>query len=66
MSARHKLNQACVNGALLVAGLAGACAESWTVFIALLVILVGLSIHAGNIRTSSTGRHGRKKRRRDG
>lgn len=65
MSARHKLNQACVNGALLLAGLVGACAESWTVFLTLMVILVGLSIHAGDIRTSSTGRSGKRRRRRD-
>tara|TARA_R110002072_G_scaffold191909_1_gene348624 strand:+ start:2650 stop:2850 length:201 start_codon:yes stop_codon:yes gene_type:complete len=65
MSARHKLNQACVNGALLLAGLVGACAESWTVFLTLLVILVGLSIHAGDIRTSSTRRPEKQRRRRD-
>ncbi len=64
MSARHKLNQACVNGALLLAGLVGACAESWTVFITLMVILVGLSIHAGDIRTTSTRRPEKRRRRR--
>ena len=65
MSARHKLNQSYVNGALLLAGFAGACAESWTVFITLMVIFVSLSIHAGDIRTSSTGRSGKQRRRDD-
>lgn len=64
MSARQKLNQACVNGALLLAGLVGACAESWTVFITLMAILVGLSIHAGDIRTTSTRRSEKGRRRR--
>lgn len=63
MSARHKLNQSYVNGALLLAGVIGACTESWTVFIALTAIFIGLSIHAGEIRPVSTPR--RKKRRRD-
>ena len=63
MSARHKLNQSYVNGALLIAGVIGACTESWTVFIALTVIFIGLSIHAGEIRPAST--HRRKKPRRE-
>ena len=63
MSARHKLNQSYVNGALLIAGVIGACTESWTVFIALTAIFIGLSIHAGEIRPAPTRRP--KKRRRD-
>lgn len=65
MSARQKLNQSYINGALLLAGFAGACAESWTVFITLMVIFVGLSIHAGDIRTSATRRSGKRRRRED-
>ncbi len=53
MNARQKLNQSYINGSLLLAGIIGACAESWTAFIAMTVIFVGLSIHAGEIRTTS-------------
>jgi len=52
MSAREKLNQANINGVLLVAGLIAACAESLTVFVTLTVIFTALAIHAGEIRTS--------------
>ena len=52
MSAREKLNQANINGVLLIAGLIAACAESLTVFLTLSVILTALAIHAGQIRTS--------------
>jgi hypothetical protein len=52
MNAREKLNQARINGVLLIAGLIAACAESLTVFLILTVILIALAIHAGEIRTS--------------
>jgi len=52
MSAREKLNQANINGGLLVAGLIAACAESLTVFLTLTVIFTALAIRAGQIRTS--------------
>lgn len=52
MSARQKLNQAYINGVLLIAGLIAACAESLTVFVTLTVIFIALAIHAGEIRTS--------------
>lgn len=67
MSARQKLNQACVNGAMLLAGLIAACAESWTVFITLTVIFTVMSIHAGDIRMSprSDNRSGRRQKRRE-
>ncbi len=65
MSARHKLNQSYVNGALLIAGVIGACTESWTVFIALTAIFIGLSIHAGEIRPASTRRRRKHRRRND-
>jgi|GEM_PF-176857 hypothetical protein len=63
MSARQKLNQAYINGALLLAGVIGASTESWTVFITLTVILVVLSIHGGDIRTTPRSSRGPVQRR---
>jgi hypothetical protein len=67
MSARNKLNQACANGVMLVAGLIAACAESWTVFITLTVIFTVLSSHAGDIRMSPRPNDcsGRRQKRRE-
>ena len=56
MSARHKLNQAHVQGALVMAGVIGAACGSWTVFWIAAAILVGLSLHSGDIRPTG-GRH---------
>lgn len=56
MSARHKLNQANVNGTLVIAGVVGAATESWTLFVILVAILVALSVHSGDIRLSSRRR----------
>jgi hypothetical protein len=50
MSARQKLNQSYVNGALLIAGVIGACTESWTAFMVFAAVFVALSCHAGDIR----------------
>jgi hypothetical protein len=65
MNARHKLNQSSVNGALLLAGFIGACSESWAVFLILTAVFVALSVHAGEIRMSPSGRRppGRRSRR---
>jgi len=56
LNARLKLNQAYINGALLVAGLFAAIAESWVLFILLSAIFIGLSLHTGDIRPSSKAR----------
>lgn len=50
MSARHKLNVAYLNGALVVAFVIGAVCESLAVFLVALVVLVGCGLHAGDIR----------------
>ena len=57
MNARKKLNEANINGALVFAGIIAAIAESWTVFIVTLLILIALSVHSGGIRPN--GRHQR-------
>jgi hypothetical protein len=50
MSAKHKLNAAHFQGALLVAGLAGALTDSWAVFVIALVALLAAAYHAGDVR----------------
>ncbi|MEQ8785614.1 MAG: hypothetical protein RIC55_04925 [Pirellulaceae bacterium] len=50
MSARHKLNVAFVNGALIVAGVVGMAFRSWLVFLIVAVVLVVGAIYAGDVR----------------
>lgn len=50
MGARQKLNQSCVNGALVAGGLLGLAAESWTVFLLATLAGIGLGILGGDIR----------------
>ena len=64
MSARHKLNQAYVHGALVFAAVIGAVCGSWVVFWVTAAILVGLSLHSGDIRPTG-GRHGNRRPPRD-
>lgn len=51
MGARQKLNQACLNGALIVAAVIGLVAQSWAVFWIALALGIGSSLCGGNIRT---------------
>ena len=48
--ARQKLNAAYFNGCLIVSGLVGLVAESWTLFGLALVVSFGLYCHSGEIR----------------
>ena len=50
MNARKKLNQAFVYGALILAAVIGAAAQSWIVFFIILGISVLANLHSGNIR----------------
>lgn len=50
MNARKKLNSVALTVHLLLATLAGWLAESWPVFVVVLIVLIGLSVHAGQIR----------------
>ena len=56
MGARHKLNQAYLNGSLLMAGAIGWATESFATFIVVLGALVILSLHSGDIRPNQRGR----------
>ena len=50
MGARQKLNGAYFNGCLIISGLIGLVAESWTLFWTALVVSIALSCHSGGIR----------------
>jgi hypothetical protein len=49
MNARHKLNWAYVNGALVIAGVLGMLAKSWAVFWVSLVVVVIVQLGSGGI-----------------
>jgi hypothetical protein len=50
LAARQKLNIAFINGALIVAAVAGFVAKSWTVFVVAAVALVMGAIYCGDVR----------------
>ncbi len=50
MGARQKLNQAALNGCLIVGGGIGFASRSWLVFFIASAVLAGLSLHGGDIR----------------
>jgi len=50
MGARQKLNQAHLNGALVIAAVIGIATQSWTVFWIAALFVVGSSFYAGGIR----------------
>ena len=56
MSARHKLNQANLNGVLLVAGVAALLFGSWEIFLLLAVLLTLSAVIGGGIRLSGKRR----------
>lgn len=51
MGAKHKLNNAHLNGAVLLAGLAGLLTDSVGVFAIALLVLIGAALASGEIRT---------------
>jgi hypothetical protein len=56
LSARHKLNVAAVNGALVIAAVIGLAATSWPVFLVVLAVLIVGSLHDGGIRPAPRNR----------
>jgi hypothetical protein len=56
MSARQKLNQAYLIGALTVAAILGAVAQSWTVFFIAGAVLIIAADYTGDVRL-----HGRRR-----
>ena len=50
-TAKHKLNQAHINGGLVLAGIVGLGSGSFLVFFLALAICLGVSYHSGGIRS---------------
>ncbi len=50
MGARKKLNQAYVNGAVVIAAVFGVVTQSWTVFVLAAIFVAGSCYYAGDIR----------------
>ena len=50
MGARQKLNAAYLNGGLLIAAFIGIAAESWSIFLLVLVISIISACYSGDIR----------------
>jgi hypothetical protein len=50
LSAKHKLNAACLNGAILFAAIAGGLSGSWSVFVVVLTLMVISAAVARDIR----------------
>ena len=49
-TANQKINQAHINGGLVLAGLVGLGSESFVVFFLALAVCIGMSFHSGGIR----------------
>lgn len=49
-TAKHKLNQAHLNGALIVAGIVGLGSGSFLVFFLALAVCISMAVHSGGIR----------------
>lgn len=52
MGARHKLNQAYLNGSLFVAAIVGISLQSWLAFWIILALGVACNLYGGQIRTN--------------
>ena len=50
MTAKHKLNAAFIQGALVIAAVFGILAGSWLVFLITAGILIAMNLHDGSIR----------------
>ena len=60
MGAREKLNQAYVNGAIVVAGVVGLIGQSWTMFWIAVAYAVASNVYGGGIRLQSGRRRDRR------
>ncbi len=50
MGARQKLNNAFINGALLIGAVAGWVFKSWAVFVVTAVVLIAGAVYCGDVR----------------
>lgn len=60
MGARQKLNRVSLMGDAVLAGIAGALMNSWLAFFAVLALLIGLDVHAGDIRPKKRNCDGKR------
>lgn len=61
MSARNKLNGIYIQGCLVVGGAVGLATGSWCAFFIVSIILMGVSLHSGDIRPNPSGRTGSRR-----
>ncbi len=64
MGAREKLNGHHIVGALGLAGLLGLMTGSFAVFVIASIVMIGASIHSGEIRSKPDARSGNRRRGR--
>ncbi len=57
MGARTKLNSVYLIGSLVIAGVLGAAAQSWTVFVIAAVVLLACSVYEGGIQLKGRRRY---------
>ena len=62
MGARHKLNQAYLNGSLIVAAIVGFSVQSWLAFWIVLTLGVALDLWGGQIRPGTNNHRQRHDR----
>jgi hypothetical protein len=55
VGARKKLNGAFVGGSLVIAAIAGFLTQSFVVFLIGAIVLIGLNLYTGDIRTGKRG-----------
>ncbi|MDB5385328.1 MAG: hypothetical protein JWM11_974 [Planctomycetaceae bacterium] len=58
MSARNKLNGVYTQGCLVVGGAVGLATGSWFAFFIVSTMLIGISLHSGDIRPNASGGSG--------
>lgn len=56
MGARQKLNQAYINGAVVLAAVAGIACQSWLVFLGAMIFAIVMNVYGGGIRTARRNR----------
>jgi hypothetical protein len=64
VNARLKLNRFHTMTCLAIAGIASLATQSVSVFVVLLVMLIGLNLYSGEIRVGTRGKSNKRHRRR--
>ena len=64
MGAREKLNQTYINRSLFLAATLGIAARSILIFLVVLITMLAVGVHAGDVRTHSRRKRSRNRRSR--